>query len=216
MPSLKQIEANRRNAQKSTGPRTPEGKAVSSRNALKSGIHAEAECLYSEKPEDLEALTAEYIARFQPVTPEERFYVDTLIRNDWLRRRFARIDAEILAHEVDTAFRPSESCPDGQAYIASATTLARLQRRIELAERSYKHALHELERLQQSCEGREVPEPGSPPVLQPIEMQPTSPQIGFVPQAAPETHPTPQGASPKFPPPPLRANPKEGASSPNS
>ena len=36
--SVKQIAANRRNAQKSTGPRTPEGRAVSKMNALKHGI----------------------------------------------------------------------------------------------------------------------------------------------------------------------------------
>jgi hypothetical protein len=36
--SLKQMEANRRNAQKSTGPKTPDGRAVSKMNALKHGI----------------------------------------------------------------------------------------------------------------------------------------------------------------------------------
>ena len=38
--SQKQLEANRKNALKSTGPRTPEGKAAISRNALKHGIFA--------------------------------------------------------------------------------------------------------------------------------------------------------------------------------
>jgi hypothetical protein len=45
MSTLKQQEANRLNAQKSTGPRTLAGKAVSRFNALKSGIDAEAETL---------------------------------------------------------------------------------------------------------------------------------------------------------------------------
>ena len=35
---MKQLAANRRNAQKSTGPKTPEGRAVSKMNALKHGI----------------------------------------------------------------------------------------------------------------------------------------------------------------------------------
>ena len=45
MATEKQIEANRRNAAKSTGPRSPEGKARSSMNALKSGVDAEAEII---------------------------------------------------------------------------------------------------------------------------------------------------------------------------
>ena len=211
MSSLKQIEANRRNAQKSTGPRTPEGKMVSRMNALKSGIHAESECIFREDVDGLEALAAEYIARFDPATPEERFYVDTLIRNDWLRRRFARIDAEILEYEIDTAFDPSKSAPDGQAYSASDTTMARLQRRIELTERSYKNALHELERLRQA-RPTAVPEP------HPVANGITSPQIGFVPQVGQDPAlpgSAPEGSSPEFPPPPLRANPQYGAPSPN-
>ena len=179
MSTPKQIEANRRNAQKSTGPRSVAGKAVSSQNALKSGIDAETECIYGEDPEHLEELKRQYLARFQPITPEERSYVDTLIRCDWRQRRFARIDAEILEHEMDTAFHPSKTAPAGQAFALVHTQMARLQRRIEQTERSYKSALHELERLQQS---RELPEPEPPPQLQPVANQPTSPQIGFVPQ----------------------------------
>ena len=38
--SAKQIVVNRRNAKRSTGPSTPEGKAVASRNAIKHGLHA--------------------------------------------------------------------------------------------------------------------------------------------------------------------------------
>ena len=41
MPTQAQIRANRENAKKSTGPRTPEGKANSSKNALKHGLLAE-------------------------------------------------------------------------------------------------------------------------------------------------------------------------------
>src|SRR5581483_10830012 len=48
MSTLRQIEANRRNSQLSTGPRTPEGKAVSRFNALKSGVNAKAQVIPGE------------------------------------------------------------------------------------------------------------------------------------------------------------------------
>src|SRR5947208_11247969 len=80
MATDKQTEANRRNAQKSTGPSTAEGKVRSSRNALKTGIHAELLVIYDEKAEDLQALIDEYYTECAPVTPQERFQVDTMIQ----------------------------------------------------------------------------------------------------------------------------------------
>ena len=50
MASIRQIEANRFNAKKSTGPRTAEGKSRSRMNALKSGIDAQAETIPTEDP----------------------------------------------------------------------------------------------------------------------------------------------------------------------
>ena len=64
MSSPLQIEANRRNSQKSTGPRTVAGKAASTLNlnSLKSGIYAEAEVIADESAADLQALVAAYAA----------------------------------------------------------------------------------------------------------------------------------------------------------
>ena len=69
MATIKQIEANRRNAQKSTGPTSVTGKAASSMNALKSGIHAKSLLLPSEKLADLEQLIEEYYNHHNPTTP---------------------------------------------------------------------------------------------------------------------------------------------------
>ena len=48
MATLKQFEANRRNAQKSTGPKTPEGKSAVSMNALRHGLRARSVVLPGE------------------------------------------------------------------------------------------------------------------------------------------------------------------------
>ena len=73
MATLKQLEANRLNARKSTGPRTAEGKTRSSQNALKSGIDAQAQIIHGESVDNLKSLTAEYYHRFHPTTPEQRW-----------------------------------------------------------------------------------------------------------------------------------------------
>ena len=87
MATLKQIEANRLNAEKSVGPRTDAGKAISAANALKSGIYSNREVLPDEDPAELEALSREYHDHFQPATPDERDLVDDLVSYTWLKRR---------------------------------------------------------------------------------------------------------------------------------
>src|SRR5215472_16091095 len=79
MASLEQIQANRQNARKSTGPRSAEGKAKSRFNALKSGIDAQSAVIPDEDPAKFQELSDEYYTRFQPQTPEERDLPDTLI-----------------------------------------------------------------------------------------------------------------------------------------
>ncbi|HUI58346.1 MAG TPA: hypothetical protein VLY04_25410 [Bryobacteraceae bacterium] len=163
MSTQRQIEANRLNAQKSTGPRSVEGKAVSSRNALKSGLDAEFQFVLGETRQDFAVLQCEYTQRFQPLAPEERFQVDTLIRCEWMLRRFFRVESHLWEFHALRA-NHSEGVQLGEACNTGSTVFMRLQRRITLAERSYKDACQELGRLQQARrphpdEAVEVPEP---------------------------------------------------------
>ena len=64
MSSPKQIEANRRNALKSTGPITPEGKERSRRNAVRHGLTAETVIAGLEDAEDYQAFEATVIADY--------------------------------------------------------------------------------------------------------------------------------------------------------
>jgi hypothetical protein len=85
MSTLRQIEANRRNATKSTGPTSATGKAASSMNALKTGIHAKSLVLPSEKLADLELLIAEYYQRHHPASPHRRASAEACRCSDALR-----------------------------------------------------------------------------------------------------------------------------------
>src|SRR5579862_4598879 len=70
-----QIAANRANALRSTGPRTPEGKAASSRNALTHGAHASDDTILATAAD---TYLADSRAHFQPVGVREAHLVDHL------------------------------------------------------------------------------------------------------------------------------------------
>jgi hypothetical protein len=194
MATQQQIDANRLNAQKSTGPRTPEGKTVSSQNALKSGLDAESQFVWGESREDFAELRREYINRFQPLTPEERFHVDTLIRNEWTLRRLFRAESHLWEYHTIRADR-SEGTPLGAALMAADQVFRRLQRRITLVERSYKDAFAELKLLQSA---RTTP-PDPPQPQPPTDDTPELASFLRPPDSAAS------GAGPSGPPPPFRA-----------
>src|SRR4051812_21030461 len=95
MATRKQIKANRRNSAKSTGPVSPDGKAASSMNALKTGLHANSQVLPCERLADFELLTAEYYDQFRPGTAELRDLVDEFITLVWQLRRLGVTEVQM-------------------------------------------------------------------------------------------------------------------------
>jgi hypothetical protein len=184
MATLKQIDANRQNAQRSSGPRSPEGKAASRFNALKSGIDAHAQVIPGEDPAQLEALLAEYQERFDTSVPERRMLVDTLVVCDWLFRRLNRAEASFWQYEAwrtESSFL-SNKHPEGRVLFFGDKVFDRLQRRVNAIHRNYDRALKELQDLGAADQPPEPPATGaSEPVLPPSNQQPAS-QIGFVPE----------------------------------
>ena len=192
MPSLKQIQANRLNAQKSTGPRTSAGKANSRFNALKAGIDAAAEVIPGEDPGELSALTVEYYERFTPDRPEQYALVDSLIANDWLLRRLRRIEGQLWNEQIAkergwSSFNAATQLAG--AFSSLENRLTRLQRRLDSADRAYHRALNQIRRLQQAplepFETDPPPEdPADPiaPAAQLAQHKEVSHTIGFVPQ----------------------------------
>jgi hypothetical protein len=105
MTSYRQIEANRRNALRSTGPRTEAGKLRSRRNAVRHGLTAETVIGALEDAEDYSAFEAAIIADYDAQSAVERELVLRLASILWrLRRATAmetglfEIQAEHLTH----------------------------------------------------------------------------------------------------------------------
>ena len=72
MTSLRQIEANRRNALRSTGPKTDDGKQNASQNAVRHGLTAETVIAPLEDPEDYKAFEQAVTADYEAETAVER------------------------------------------------------------------------------------------------------------------------------------------------
>ena len=98
MSTVKQFEANRKNALKSTGPKTPAGKAKSSSNAIKHGILSKKTLVPGEVETMLMALSSALYAAFQPADAVEELLVDDIVGLSWRIRRVGRLDSGILAN----------------------------------------------------------------------------------------------------------------------
>jgi hypothetical protein len=101
MTSLRQIEANRRNSEKSTGPRTEEGKRQSRRNALRHGLCAETVIEILENVDDYKAFEAAVIADYDAQTAVERELVLRLASLLWRMRRATSIETDLVRIQAE-------------------------------------------------------------------------------------------------------------------
>jgi hypothetical protein len=100
MTSDKKKETNRRNALKSTGPRTPKGKAAVRLNALKHGLLSQEILLPGEDGEALRELRERLRAELQPVGELENLLVDRIIDTFWRLGRLGRVETGIFTYEL--------------------------------------------------------------------------------------------------------------------
>src|SRR5580704_2567477 len=101
MTSFKQIEANRRNARKSTGPITQEGKLQSRCNAIRHGLTAETVIGALEDAEDYKAFEAAIIADYNAQSAVERELVLRLTSLLWRLRRATTIETGLFEIEAE-------------------------------------------------------------------------------------------------------------------
>jgi hypothetical protein len=93
--SEKKLAANRLNAQKSTGPRTPAGKRSASQNALRHGGFAAATCLPHEDPAAFYHFRRAFVADLCPMTAPELFLADRAVSLAWRLQRLQQADAAL-------------------------------------------------------------------------------------------------------------------------
>jgi len=99
MATEKQIAANRRNAAKSTGPKSEAGKEIARMNAAKHGMQAKHVVLPGEDPREFEALVRGLEEHLLPVGPLETSLVARIADCTWCLQRARLIEAAMMRRE---------------------------------------------------------------------------------------------------------------------
>ncbi len=185
MSSTAQILANQHNAERSTGPSSPAGKAASSRNATTHGLCSGFAVLPHEDRQQFEHLLNSYAQTFQPSNEHEIFLVHRMVEARWKLARLQRMEAALF--QQMTSQDAGNTDPDAVIVAAmlagNANAYASLQRYTAAAERSYYKAKRELERERASSA-----QPAVAPVqiIRPVqnEPKPEAPASAITPAAA--------------------------------
>ena len=150
MATERQIEANRRNAQRSTGPRTAEGKNIVALNAMKHGLLSRESLVKDESEAELVEFGKRMRAQLGPEGELELLLADRIISSAWRLRRVIVVEVAMFQNDrrVDAAFSNY-----------GRQKMAVLSRYEAALERSMYKALHELQRLQAVRAGVPVPAP---------------------------------------------------------
>jgi hypothetical protein len=175
MISQRKIEANRRNARRSTGPRTPEGKARSRMNALRHTLRGSLPQLLEEDSEAFLCHRRSLLRQWRPRDELERALVETLARMSWRLDRMGVIEAALLNRCYSAAWKTQfgqRPPPGADMSLLDRALLGeemgkwfsgvngpfeRLRLYEQSAERRFYSALHELEGLRRGP----VPAPGA-------------------------------------------------------
>ena len=205
MASEKQFEANRQNAQKSTGPKTPEGRAAVRLNGVKHGLTAETLVLKGESQADFTDLLNTYEAEHAAATPSEEALVVQLAMATWRLRRLYHQEAGFYTYrikslaEIGTDLKLDDAGQMARVAGWDEKTLYLFSRQEGRLERTFYRALHELQRLRKerqanlgsvcqtasTSESNDIPSPAPDP--------PHSPSVseGAEPPEMPSQHPPP-------------------------
>ena len=164
------LAANRANAQLSSGPRTAAGKAVSSMNAVKTGLTGRTVLLPSDDAEAYRNLLTAYENEFKPVGLRECELVQSLADIQWRLQRIPGLEMAIYARgrdefaeqfeDLDPAVRSARL--DLETFIHHQKPLRNLQLQEGRLQRQREKDMFELRELQQERREAEQPQPTMP------------------------------------------------------
>lgn len=129
MSTPAQAAANRANAKKSTGPRTASGKAIAARNARRHGLSARTLHIPEERRAEFDDLRTGYELEIMPVGTVQQELFDQLVFAAWNLRLARELHASALAQN-------------------EPNSLDRLQRYLQMHERSYHRAIKQMRAIQ--------------------------------------------------------------------
>jgi hypothetical protein len=156
MATDKQIAANRLNAQKSTGPKTPEGRAAVRLNGVTHGLTAETLVLKGESESDFKNLFDSLEAEHDPATPTEEALVVQLAMATWRLRRLYHSEAGFYTYkmkslaDLDKSLNLDDAARLGRVTDWSSKTVDVFNRQEARLERTFYRALHELQSLRKA------------------------------------------------------------------
>ncbi|HYL33170.1 MAG TPA: hypothetical protein VEU53_08490 [Stellaceae bacterium] len=160
MASKAQLAANRRNAARSTGPKTNAGKAVAARNALRHGLTAEQVVLFDETAASFAAFHAELRAAYEPADAVEEELVERIVMCAWRLRRGARAEAGLIERAMDDFDKWGiHDAGIGHAFRHAGPNIPRVVHYEAIIDRALRRAQMQLERRQAQRRGEAVPPP---------------------------------------------------------
>jgi len=149
----KQIQANRKNALRSTGPKTSEGKELARRNSIKHGLLSKDLIIREEDSRALQALMDDLFTTLQPQGKLEQVLTEKIGTTLWRLQRLITAESKAL-EDKDWM---GELRKIQEAY--NTAILSSISRYESNLERTLYRALHELQRLQGMRQGQTVVAP---------------------------------------------------------
>jgi hypothetical protein len=163
MATEAQMNANRQNAKKSTGPRTPEGKNISSRNSLVHGMTSGKFLPPDGDPEEFLQLQTQFRDRFKPFDEAEDTLVERMVAAEFKMRSVRYMDAGIFHYQLKTNPMPQQFSEDErtnplawafQCDSAHNNSFTKLMRYEGFLQREFSRSLRDLFKMQDERRAR--------------------------------------------------------------